>query len=248
MPGGRHPGQHHPQRERDPAAMTSGRRLRHIAAARIGRTKNTTIRVMLPPRGLATRNNGTAAAAAIAADSRSTALGRGSTITRPTHDAITPRKPAPWNGNTPGSGNSAEAAAIGVTVRTAIAIGDLDRHVFAVAPAQPCVDHDATEPDCQECTGDRAGERRQRSGQQRDDDPSPFVRRQRDEAEGQPEREREPPDRQVDRGTDGEPAGGDRPDRAEMSLEQDGEGGGGDRRCWRYRPPSGRTRTRGAGR
>ena len=103
--------------------MTSRRRLRHIAAASTGTTKNTTIRVMLPPMGLATRNNGTAAAAAMPAASRSTRSDDGSTITRPMHDAITPTNAAPRNGNTPGSGKSAEAAAIGVMVSSAIVIG-----------------------------------------------------------------------------------------------------------------------------
>ena len=91
-----------------PAVMTSERRRLHIAAPRTGSTKNATMRVMLPPSGLANRNNGTDAIAVIAAESRSTRADGGSTITSPTHDAITPTNAAPRNGNTPGSGNNSE--------------------------------------------------------------------------------------------------------------------------------------------
>ena len=149
-----------------PAAMTSVRRRLHIAAARIGRTKNTTMRVMLPPSGLATRKSGTEATAVMAADRRSTRAVGGSTITSPMHDAMTPANAAPRNGNTPGSGNSADAMTTGAIVSTAMVTGASERGRLAVASPEPQVDHDAAERDAEEHAGDRAGQRRERGGDQ----------------------------------------------------------------------------------
>ena len=160
----------------------------------------------------------------------------------------TPANAAPRNGNTPGSGNNAEA----IDHRGDRQHGHRDRNDQAVgSPLRRRSHRSITMPQSAmprntPATG-LASEVRGAASSASAVQP-PFVREERDETERQPERERKPTDRQVDRRADGEPACGDGTRHAEVAVEQCGERARKRRRCWRCRRPSARTRTRAGGR
>ena len=88
---------------------------------------------------------------------------------------------------------------------------------LAIAPSEQQVDHDPAEPDPEEHTRDRAGQRSEWGGDQPEDRPAAFVREKCDETEGETEPERKSTDRQIDRRPDCEPACGEGADRAEVA-------------------------------
>ena len=203
--------------------MTSLRRRLHMAAASTGSTKNATMRVMLPPRGLAKTNNGTDTMAVSAAARRSTrADGR-------QHDdeANARRDDAGERGATewehPGIREQQRRDDHGGDREHAHRDRNDHRGLLPVAPTEPQVDHDSAESDPEEHAGDRAGQRGERGGDQPEGSPAAFVCEKGDETECETEPERKSTDGQIDRRPDGEPAGGERTDGPEVARQQRGE-------------------------